>query len=217
MGTCPSCSNITCKDRWTSSFEVKSHDIHDVSPFFFIVSLFSFQFPLSSFLFLFFLLFLVLVGHIYWRMSLIDCVFLTLVDFGPWFSLLLLFFFFFFPYSASCLEYYGVNTSFHSIPLPACCIVLFRLADAVASFSSLHFNRSLPRCYDVIPREFIPLALTPGSKIISLGCSLSSFSTLNLCYLPFVTTCPLIRACLTIFYILFRPSLVRQFIKNLIL
>ncbi|KAE8324567.1 hypothetical protein BDV39DRAFT_180164, partial [Aspergillus sergii] len=78
MGTCPSCSNITRKDRWTSSFEVKSHDIYDVFPFF-IVSLFLF-FSISPFSILLFLLFLfVLVGHIYWRMSLIDCDFLTLV------------------------------------------------------------------------------------------------------------------------------------------
>lgn len=120
MGTCPSCSNITCKDRWTSSFEVKSHDIHDVFPFLYRQPFFfSFRFPLSPFFSFFLFLFLfVLVGHIYWRMSLIDCVS------WRWLTLDLGFPFYHFSfYSASCLEYHGVNTSFHSIPLPACCIV----------------------------------------------------------------------------------------------
>ncbi|KAE8155809.1 hypothetical protein BDV40DRAFT_282860 [Aspergillus tamarii] len=63
------------------------------------------------------------------------------------------------------------------IRFPCRLVALFCFGWQMLSHSSLLFTLIgvLPRCDDVIPREAIRLALTPGSKIISLGCSLFSF------------------------------------------
>ncbi|KAE8399969.1 hypothetical protein BDV37DRAFT_258918 [Aspergillus pseudonomiae] len=139
-------------------------------------------------------------------MSLIDCVFLTLVDFGHWFPFLLL------PFSTQLLALSTMALIPRFIRFPCRLVALLCFGWQMLSHSSLHFNRSPPRCYDK-PREPIRRALTPGSRIISLGCSLSSF--LNTQPLLFTICYDLsIDPCLSYNFLYFIPSVVGKTIQK---